>query len=55
MSSWARRKEGDLIEQRKNFTDVNLSSENKTGVMMFDQKIEEVKQIEHKPYIPDGK
>ena len=45
----------DIERERKNFTKSNLSSENKTGVMMFDQKFIEVKQLEHNPYVPDEK
>lgn len=45
----------DIEEQRKNFSKFNLSSENKSRTMMFDQKIVEVKQIEYKPYVPDEK
>ena len=45
----------DIERERKNFTQANLSRDNKSGVMMFDQKYIEVKQIEHKSYIPDEK
>ena len=41
----------DVEEERKNFVKSNLSSENNSGVMMFDQKYSEVKQIDSKPFI----
>ena len=41
----------DVEEERKNFVASNLSSQNNGGVMMFDQKYSEVKQIDSKPFI----
>lgn len=41
----------DLLEERKAFTLNNLSSENNGGVMLFDQKYEDVKQIDSKPFV----
>jgi len=43
----------DLKTQRDVFTKQNLSAENKTGVMMFDAKYTDVKQIDSKSYIID--
>lgn len=45
----------DLEKERENFTRMNLSADNKTNVMMFDQKYQEVKQVESKPFIVDEK
>ena len=45
----------DMEKERQAFTSMNLSSDNKTNVMIFDQKYTDVKQVEHKPYIPDEK
>lgn len=41
----------DLAEEQKRFRETNLSAANNGGVLMFDQKYEDVKQIESKPYI----
>lgn len=46
-------KEKDIEEERKRFTENNLSSSNTGGVLLFDQKYESIKQIESKPYIVD--
>lgn len=43
----------DLKKERENFSDFNLSHENKTGVMMYSPKISEVKQIEPHSYVID--
>lgn len=48
-------RDDDLVKLRKNFSDINLSSENTTGVLIFDQKLGEVKQIEYKNYVVDEK
>ncbi len=45
----------DIAAERKRFTETNLSTENNGGVLMFDSKYAEVKQIESKPYIVDDK
>lgn len=44
----------DLKKQKELFSKDNLSNENTTGVLLFDQKIAEVKQIDSKPYIVDA-
>ena len=41
----------DVEEERNNFVKSNLSNQNNGGVMMFDQKYSEVKQIDSKPFI----
>ena len=44
----------DIVKERNRFSKENLSTENTTGVMMFDAKYSEVKQIESKPFIVDA-
>lgn len=48
-------KPADIIAERKRFTIDNLSADNNGGVMMFDTKYADVKQIESKPFIVDDK
>lgn len=48
-------KPADIAAERKRFTEDNLSYENNGGIMMFDNKYAEVKQIESKPFIVDDK
>lgn len=43
-------KDEDLRKEQKRFADMNLSASNNTGVLLFDQKYEDVKQIISKPY-----
>ena len=45
----------DVEDERKRFSKTNLSADNKTGVMMFDSKYAEVKQIDSKPFVIDDK
>lgn len=45
----------DLEKERKAFSKMNLSEENDTGVMIFDQKYADVKQVDSKPYVIDDK
>lgn len=45
----------DLEKERKSFTDTNLNSDNNSGVLIFDQKYEDIKQIDSKPFIVDDK
>ena len=45
----------DLEKERERFTEKNLSSENKSGLLLFDTKYDEVKQIDSKPYVVDDK
>ena len=44
----------DIERERNQFSTQNLSADNTTGVMMFDSKYKEVKQIESKPFTIDG-
>lgn len=44
----------DIEKERKRFTENNLSAQNNGGVLMYDPKYSEVKQIESKPYIVDA-
>lgn len=48
-------KDADVKAERKRFTESNLSAENNGGVMMFDAKYADVKQIDSRPYIVDDK
>lgn len=45
----------DIIDERKRFTEDNLSVDNNSGVLMFDNKYTDVKQIVSKPFIVDDK
>ena len=44
-------KDKDIEEERKSFRENNLSAQNNGGVLLFDQKYEEVKQIDSKPFV----
>ena len=44
----------DIKKERENFSKENLSSDNKTGVMMYDSKYSDVKQIDSKPFVIDA-
>ena len=44
----------DIEKERKEFTRSNLSYENNSGVMMFDNKYADIKQIDSKPFIVDA-
>lgn len=44
-----------LKEERKRFTEENLGPDNNNGVLLFDEKYEDVKQISSTPYaVPDA-
>jgi hypothetical protein len=43
-----------IAKERKNFSETNLSADNKSGLMMFDSKYAEVKQIDSKPFVIDA-
>lgn len=47
-------KPDDIIAERKRFTEDNLTADNNSGVMMFDNKYADVKQIDSKPFIVDA-
>jgi len=44
----------DIESEKKRFSEDNLSSDNKSGVMMFDAKYSDVKQVDSKPFIIDN-
>lgn len=44
----------DLKKERERFSADNLSQDNASGVMMFDAKYSDVKQIDSKPFIVDA-
>lgn len=44
----------DIERERKRFVSTNLSAANNGGVLMFDTKYAEVKQIDSKPYVIDA-
>ena len=44
----------DMKKERERFSEDNLSAENTSGVMMFDAKYSDVKQIDSKPFIVDA-
>lgn len=45
----------DISKERERFSTENLSSDNTSGVLMFDSKYADVKQIDSKPFIVDDK
>ena len=45
----------DIAKEQKRFSQQNLSSDNQSGVMMFDAKYSDVQQIDSKPFIIDDK
>lgn len=45
----------DMQKERKRFSEDNLSSANHSGVLLFDKKYDEIKQIDSKPYLVDEK
>ena len=47
-------KTDDINKERKRFTEENLSTENNGGIMMFDAKYADVKQVNSKPFIIDA-
>lgn len=47
-------KPDDIEKERKRFVENNLSVENNGGVLLFDQKYEDIKQILSKPYTVDS-
>jgi HK97 family phage portal protein len=44
-------RQDDLAAEQKRFRDLNFGTENNGGVLMFDAKYADVKQIDSKPYI----
>ena len=47
-------REEDITAMRKRFIEENLGPENNTGVLMFDAKVADVKQIDSKPFVVDA-
>jgi len=47
-------KSEDIAKERKRFTEENLSADNNSGVLMFDNKYADVKQIDSKPFVVDA-
>lgn len=45
----------DIDEERERFVTSNLSSKNSNGILLFDQKYEEVKQVTSEPFVVDDK
>lgn len=44
----------DITKERDRFTRENLSAENTSGVLLFDAKYADVKQVDSKPYVIDA-
>lgn len=44
----------DIKKERQRFSEDNLSADNTSGVMMFDQKYSDIQQIDSKPFIIDA-
>lgn len=40
----------DIKKERKRFTEDNLSADNDSGMIIYDNKFSELKQVESKPY-----
>ena len=44
----------DINKERERFTKDNLSAENKSGMIIYDNKFSDLKQVESKPYTPNA-
>ena len=44
----------DIKKERERFTEDNLSSENTSGMIIYDSKFADLKQVESKPYTPNA-
>lgn len=44
----------DIKKERERFTEENLSAENKSGMIIYDNKFSELKQVDSKPYTPNA-
>lgn len=44
----------DIQKERERFTEENLSADNKSGMIIYDNKFSELKQVESKPYMPNA-
>ena len=47
-------KSEDITAERERFTEENLSSDNKSGMIIYDNKFSDMKQVESKPYTPNA-
>jgi hypothetical protein len=47
-------KASDIADERKRFTEENLSADNNSGVLLFDNKYADMKQVLSKPFIVDS-
>ena len=43
----------DIRKERDRFTEDNLSADNKSGMIIYDNKFSDLKQVESKPYTPN--
>lgn len=44
----------DIKKERERFTEDNLSADNKSGMIIYDSKFSELKQVDSKPYTPNA-
>lgn len=44
----------DIRKERDRFTEDNLSADNKSGMIIYDNKFSDLKQVESKPYTPNA-
>ena len=44
----------DVTKEREKFSKENLSADNKSGLLLFDMKYADIKQIDSKPFIVDA-
>lgn len=44
----------DIKKERERFTEDNLSTDNKSGMIIYDNKFSDLKQVESKPYTPNA-
>lgn len=44
----------DIQKERQRFTEENLSADNDSGMIIYDNKFSELKQVESKPYTPNA-
>lgn len=44
----------DIKKERERFTEENLSADNKSGMIIYDNKFSDLKQVESKPYTPNA-
>lgn len=44
----------DIKKERERFTEDNLSADNKSGMIIYDNKFSDLKQVDSKPYTPNA-